>query len=138
MECQAAFLCYLYCKQYLFCKVQDYVVIIGRSKSRGTLTFWSSQDAANTCRLVLLHYFLSLLITLLCCVAKQQMRHCCFASHSLLDWVFPSGIIKKKYKNLESTLDMFVIFNEKNYFGYSRNSSFVTAAAHKDPSPIKQ
>lgn len=120
------------------CKVQDYIVIIGRSKSRGTLAFWSSQDAAHTSRMALLHYFLSLLITLLCCVAKQQIRHCSFASHSLLDCVFPSGIIKKKYKNLESTLDMFVIFNEKFYFGCSRNSSFVTATAHKDPSPMKQ
>lgn len=80
------------------CKVQDYVVIIRKSKSRGTLAFWHSQGAAHSCRLVLLDYFLSLLITLLCCVAKQQMGHYSFSGHSLLDWLLPSSIIKKKYK----------------------------------------
>lgn len=36
------------------CKVQDYVVIIGRSKGRGTLALWPSQNAAHTARLDIL------------------------------------------------------------------------------------
>ena len=43
------------------CKVQDYVVITGRSKGRGTLARWPSQGAAHTSKLDILDYFLPLL-----------------------------------------------------------------------------
>lgn len=41
-------------------KEEDCVVIIGSSKSRGTLALWPSQDADDTHRLVPLDYFLPL------------------------------------------------------------------------------
>lgn len=78
------------------CKVQDYVVTTGRSKGRGTLAHWPSQDAAHSSMLNILDYFFdSLLITVLCCIAKQQMRHCSLAGHISLDWLPPFDIIKK-------------------------------------------
>ena len=42
------------------CKVQDHVVVIGRSKVRGTVARWPFQDAAHISRLDMSDYFLPL------------------------------------------------------------------------------